>query len=65
MPIFLLPHKNNTVIEMLPSGNLILPRSLFIMQPTTKGFSVHIPYEHNPGTDTLKMYGSLTKQMVL
>ena len=50
---------------MLPSGNLILPRSLVITQATTKGFSVHIPYEQNPGTDTLKPYGCLTKQVVL
>ena len=40
-------------MKLLPSSNLITPRSLFVTQATTKGLSAPIPYRHNPCAATL------------
>ena len=65
MSIVPLPPKNHTVTKLLPSTNLTPPSSLVVSQATTKGISAPIPYRHSPGANTLKLDGSLTRQLVL
>ena len=52
-------------MKLLPSSNLIAPRSLFVKQATTKGLPAPIPYDHNPGANTLTPDSSFTMQVVL
>ena len=64
-PLFILPPSNNTVVKMLPSTNIIPPRSLFVTQATTKGLSAPKRYGRNPGADTLTPDDSLTSHVLL
>ena len=49
-------------MKLLPSSNLIPPRSLDVIQYTTKG---PIPYGRNTGANNLTPDSSLTRQVVL
>ena len=52
-------------MKLLPSSNLIPPRSLLLTQDITKGLLVPKPYVQNPGANTLTPDSSLTRQVVL
>ena len=64
-PSLLLPPKNNTVVKLLPSTNIILPRSLFFTHATNRGISAPKHYGPNPDANTLTPDGSITRHVVL
>ena len=52
-------------MKLLPSPNITTPWILVVIQDTTKGVSLHVPYGRSPGANTLAPGCSLTRQVVL